>query len=206
MKANVRTLDNKAKGEIALNPAVFGLPARADLLSRMVQYQLAKRQAGTHKTKEIGDVSGTTAKPFKQKGTGNARQGSRRSPQFKGGATIFGPVVRSHAHDLPKKVRKLALKTALSVKLADGSLHILEDLVASEPKTAAVLKSIQGLGLNSVLFIAGDVVDVNFKKAVANIKGADVLPQIGANVYDILQHKDLVLTREAVERLEERLA
>lgn len=205
MKIQVKTLDNKAAGEIELSDAVFALPARPDILSRMVQYQRAKKQAGTHKTKGVSEISGTTAKPFKQKGTGRARQGSLRSPQFRGGATIFGPVVRSHAIDLPKKIRKLALKTALSAKQAEGKLVIVDSLGGNLSKTKALSEAFAKLGLEKALIIDGESVDPMFARAARNIKGFDVLPQIGANVYDILRHRELVLTKAAVQQLEARL-
>lgn len=205
MKVGVVTLDNKESGDIQLDSDIFGLPGRPDLLQAAVRWQLAKRQAGTHKTKEIGEVSGRRGKPYKQKGTGRARQGSHRSPQFRGGAVIFGPVVRSHAHDLPKKVRKLALKTALSVKLQEGKLRIVEDAKLSEVRTSELKKKLTGLGLSSVLIIDGQNTDANLVSSAANLKFVDVLPQIGANVYDILQHDNVVLTKEAVKQLEERL-
>ncbi|MFD2233121.1 50S ribosomal protein L4 [Phaeospirillum tilakii] len=205
MKTSVISLDNQTVGEIELADSVFGLPVRADLLFRMVNWQLAKRQAGTHKTKGISDISGTTKKPFAQKGGGRARQGSLRSPQFRGGATIFGPVVRSHAHDLPKKVRKLALKTALSAKAADGKLVVLDTAAAATPKTRELAARLASLGWSSVLVIDGAAVDGNFALASRNIPYVDVLPQAGANVYDILRRDTLVLTREAVEALEARL-
>jgi len=205
MKTSVISLDNQTVGEIELAESVFGLPVRADLLARMVNWQLAKRQAGTHKTKGISDISGTTKKPFAQKGGGRARQGSLRSPQFRGGATIFGPVVRSHAHDLPKKVRKLALKTALSAKVADGKLVVLDSASAATPKTRDLAARLSSLGWSSVLVIDGAAVDGNFALASRNIPYVDVLPQAGANVYDILRRDTLVLTRDAVEALEARL-
>jgi large subunit ribosomal protein L4 len=155
MKATVKNLNNETVGEIDLDESVFGLPVRADLLSRMVNYQLAKRRAGTHKTKGVSEISGTGKKPYRQKGTGRARQGSLRSPQFRGGAVIFGPVVRSHAHDLTKKVRKLALKTALSAKAADGKLFVLDQARAETHKTKALAAQLKSLGLNSVLIIDG---------------------------------------------------
>jgi len=204
MKTSVISLDNQTVGEIELADSVFGLPVRTDLLFRTVNWQLAKRQAGTHKTKGISDISGTTKKPFAQKGGGRARQGSLRSPQFRGGATIFGPVVRSHAHDLPKKVRKLALKTALSAKAADGKLVVLDSARAETPKTRDLAARLASLGWASVLVIDG-AVDGNFALASRNIPYVDVLPQAGANVYDILRRDTLVLTREAVEALEARL-
>jgi large subunit ribosomal protein L4 len=205
MKCSVITLDNSPAGEIELDEAVFGLPVRKDILARMVNWQLAKRRAGTHKTKGISDISGTTKKPYKQKGTGRARQGSLRSPQFRGGAVIFGPVVRSHAHDLTKKVRKLALKTALSAKAADGKLVVLDSAAAPEHKTKALAGRLDKLGWGSVLVIDGPVLNENFRRAAANLHGVDLLPQQGANVYDILRRDTLVLTRDAVQHLEARL-
>jgi large subunit ribosomal protein L4 len=171
----------------------------------MVNWQLAKRRAGTHKTKTIGDISGTTKKPFKQKGTGHARQGSLRSPQFRGGATIFGPVVRSHEHELTKKFKKLGLKTALSAKVAEGKLVILDDAKFSSAKTKDFAATLKALGWASALIIDGPEVDGNLALASRNVIGIDVLPQQGANVYDILRRDTLVLTKAAVEHLEARL-
>ncbi len=205
MKLAVTNLENKKTGEIELADAVFGLPVRRDILARAVNWQLAKRRQGTHKTKGISDVQGTTKKPWKQKGTGHARQGSLRSPQFRGGAVIFGPVVRSHAHDLPKKVRKLALKTALSSKQAEGKLVVVETLSAKSTKTKEIAGKLGKLGWTSVLLIDGPAVDENFRRAAANLKGVDLLPQQGANVYDILRRDLLVLSKAAVEHLEARL-
>lgn len=205
MKVKVVTLENKPAGEVELDESVFGLPARVDILQRMVEWQRAKKRAGTHKTKGISEISGTTAKPYKQKGTGNARQGSLRSPQFRGGATIFGPVVRSHALGMPKKVRKLALKTALSAKQAEGKLTIISEAKAKELKTGKIAEYFKKLGFTSVLIIDGKELDANFATAARNLKGVDVLPQQGANVYDILNHNELVLTTEAVKELEARL-
>jgi large subunit ribosomal protein L4 len=205
MQLNVVTLDNKPAGTIEVADAIFGAPVRADILSRMVNYQLAKRRAGTHKTKGISDISGTTKKPFAQKGGGRARQGSLRSPQFRGGAVIFGPVVRSHAHDLPKKVRRLALRTAISSKQAEGKLVIVDAVTAAQAKTAALAASFRTLGWASVLFVDGKEVNENFALAARNIPNVDVLPSQGANVYDILRRDVLVLTKSAVEQLEARL-
>lgn len=205
MKTSIKNLNNETVGEIELSEAVFGLPARQDILARMVLWQLAKRRAGTHKTKGISEISGTTKKPWRQKGTGRARAGSLRSPQFRGGARIFGPVVRSHEHDLTKKVRKLALKTALSVKAAEGKLVVLEAAKADCHKTKVLFGQLQALGLTSALIIDGANVDVNFARAAGNIPHIDVLPEQGANVYDILRRDVLVLTRNAVEQLEARL-
>ena len=205
MQVPVKTLDNKTAGEIELSDAVFGLTARGDLLSRMVNWQLAGRRAGTHKTKGISEISGTTKKPFKQKGTGRARSGSLRSPQNRGGAVIFGPVVRSHAFDMPKKVRKLALRHALSAKAAEGKLVVLDVVAAASPKTKALAGQLDALGLSSALIVAGETVDESFRRAARNLPRIDVLPQQGANVYDILRRDILVLSRDAVEHLEARL-
>lgn len=205
MKATVITLDNKKSGEVTLDKSIFGLPARADILHRVVLWQQAKRQSGNHKTKGVSEISGTTKKPWKQKGTGRARQGSTRSPQFRGGAVIFGPVVRSHAHDLPKKIRALGLKTALSVKLAEGKLSILDTAELKEAKTKTLQAQLATLGWGSVLVIDGNETNTNFVKAAANLHGVDVLPQIGANVLDILGHDHVAITKSGLELLEERL-
>ena len=205
MKCPVITFDNKTVGEIELDEAVFGVTPRKDILARMVNWQLAKRRAGTHKTKGISEIQGTTKKPWRQKGTGRARQGSLRSPQFRGGGIIFGPVPRSHAHDLPKKVRKLALRCALSAKQRDGKLIVVDSVAADSPKTAKLAGKLEKLGFNSVLIVAGPQVDENFRRAAANLIGVDVLPQAGANVYDILRRDTLVLSRDAVQHLEARL-
>jgi len=205
MKLAVKSLDNKAAGDIEVADDIFGLPVRKDILARMVQWQLAKRRAGTHKTKGISDISGTTKKPWKQKGTGRARQGSLRSPQFRGGAVIFGPVVRSHEYGLQKKVRRLALKTALSAKQAEGKLVVLDSAKVKDAKTSALAKSFAKLGLASALIIDGATVDERFARAARNLPGIDVLPQQGANVYDIMRRDTLVLTRDAVQALEARL-
>jgi large subunit ribosomal protein L4 len=205
MKCPVITFDNKTVGEIELDETVFGVTPRKDILARMVNWQLAKRRAGTHKAKGISDVSGTTKKPYRQKGTGRARQGSLRSPQFRGGGVVFGPVVRSHAHDLPKKVRQLALRCALSAKQRDGKLIVVDSVAADSPKTAALAERLERLGFNSVLIVAGLEVDENFRRAAQNLVGVDVLPQAGANVYDILRRDTLVLSRDAVQHLEARL-
>jgi large subunit ribosomal protein L4 len=205
MKTNVVNLEAETVGEIELDEAVFGLPVRADLLARAVNWQLAKRRAGTHKAKSISDISGTTKKPYRQKGTGRARQGSMRSPQFRGGAVIFGPVVRSHEHDLPKKVRKLALRTALSAKLAEGKLVVLDAASVGSHKTKELALRFGKLGFASALIIDGANLDQNFQRAARNIPLVDLLPEQGANVYDILRRDTLVLTRNAVEQLEARL-
>ncbi len=207
MQLNVTTLDNKPAGQIELNDSIFAVsPLRKDIMSRVVNWQLSKRQAGTHKTKEIGDISGRKAKPWAQKGTGRARQGSLRSPQFRGGATIFGPVVRSHAYDLTKKFRALGLKMALSAKAAEGKLIVIADDNMKEAKTSAVSAFFEKLGVRSVLFIGGAELNQNFKRAAANVPNFDALPQVGINVYDILRRDVLVLTKDAVDHLNTRLA
>ncbi len=205
MKCSVTTLENKAAGEIELDDSIFALPLRKDLLARMVNYQLAKRRAGTHKVKTRGEIAGSTRKIFRQKGTGNARAGSARTTQRRGGATVFGPVVRSHAHSMNKKVRKLALKTALSAKAAEGKLVIIDAAKLKDPKTAKLVAQIGKLGWSSALVIDGPEIDENFALAQRNIPLIDVLPQQGANVYDILRRDTLVLTKDAVEALEARL-
>lgn len=205
MKAIIKNLNNDEVGEIELSDDVFALPVRTDLLARMVNYQLAKRRAGNHKTKGISEISGSTKRPWRQKGTGRARQGSTRSPQWRGGATIFGPVVRDHAHDLTKKVRKLALKTALSAKASEGKLIVLDSASTDSHKTKELAASLAKLGLSSALIIDGANLNENFVRASSNIPLIDVLPEQGANVYDILRRDTLVLTRNAVEQLEARL-
>ena len=205
MKLDVISLDNKKAGNIDLDDAIFGVEVRSDLLQRAVRWQLAKRQAGTHKSRNRSEVSGTGAKPFRQKGTGGARQGSRKGPHMRGGGKSFGPDVRSHAHDLPKKVRKLALRTALSAKQADGSLIVLDKAELKSGKNADLSKMVAALGWKSALVIDGDTVNEGFARAARNIVGLDVLPSQGANVYDILRREKLVLTKDAVEKLVERL-
>ena len=205
MKLTVRNLDNEEVGEIELADEIFGLPIRRDILARVVNWQLAKRRAGTHKTKGISEIRGTTKKPYKQKGTGRARQGSLRSPQFRGGGRIFGPVVRSHAFDLQRKVRRLGLKIALSAKQDEGKLVVIDTAHVGEAKTKVLRARLAALGWNSALIIDGSVVEENFARAARNLPRVDVLPQQGANVYDILRRDTLVLTREAVRHLEARL-
>lgn len=205
MKCDVISLQNETVGSIDLDETVFGVPVRGDILARMVNWQLAKRRAGTHKTKGVAEVSGTTKKPFRQKGTGRARQGSARATQMRGGGIVFGPIVRDHAHTLTKKVRKLALKTALSAKQADGKLVVLDSTQLKEAKTRDLAKTLEKLGWKSALIIDGSEVDANFAKAARNILTLDVLPSQGANVHDILRRETLVLTKDAVANLVERL-
>ena len=204
MKAQVQTLDAKADGEVTLDKALFGIEPRADILQRMVNYQLAKRQAGTHKTKPRGEITGTTKKFGRQKGGGGARHGNRKSNILIGGGKAHGPVVRSHAIDMPKKVRALALKMALSSKQADESLVVLADAKSKDGKTADLKKQLVKLGIDNALVIDGAEVDTNFARAARNIAHIDVLPAQGINVYDILRREKLVLTKAALDSLKER--
>ena len=204
MKAQVQTLDAKADGEVTLDKALFGIEPRADILQRMVNYQLAKRQAGTHKTKPRGEIAGTTKKFGRQKGGGGARHGNRKSNIFIGGGKAHGPVVRSHAIDMPKEVRVLALKMALSSKQADESLVVLADAKSKDGKTADLKKQLVKLGIDNALVIDGAEVDTNFARAARNIAHIDVLPAQGINVYDILRREKLVLTKAALDSLKER--
>jgi large subunit ribosomal protein L4 len=204
MDHKVTSLDGKADGSIVLPDEIFGVEPRADILQRMVRYQLSKRQAGTHKTKTRGEIALTTAKMYKQKGTGRARHGAKSAPQFRGGGKAFGPVVRSHAHDLPKKVRALALKMALSDKAKSEKLIVLAEASAKEPKTKALAERLARLGLANALIIGGAQIEDNFRLAARNIPAIDVLPVQGINVYDILRRDTLVLTKAAVEALTER--
>ena len=205
MKYEIKNFENSKVGDIDLSDNIFGLPKRSDILSRMVNWQLAKRRSGNHQTRGISMISGTTRKPWKQKGTGRARQGSLRSPQFRGGAVIFGPVVRDHAIGLQKKVRRLALKIALSVKVAEGKLIIVESLHQDNNKTKDLFSKLQHLGIENALFVDGPEVNKNFALAVRNIPSIDVLPQQGINVYDILRRDNLILTKAAISDLEQRL-
>jgi len=204
MKLNIITLDNGEAGEAELPDEIFAAQPRADIMARVVHWQLAKRRSGNHKVKGMGEVSGTTKKPYKQKGTGNARQGSLRSPQFRTGGAVHGPVVRDHGYDLPKKVRRLGLISALSQKQAEGKLVVL-DAAASGPKTKDLAARLKVLGWDSVLII-DHAVQADFLKASANIHKVDVLPTVGANVYDILRHDVLAVTTAAIDGLKERLA
>lgn len=205
MKADITTLDAKTNGSVDLNDAVFGLEPRADLLQRMVNYQLAKRQAGTHKTKTRSEITGTTKRVGRQKGGGTARHGSRKSNIFIGGGRAHGPVTRSHAISLPKKVRTLALKTALSSKAKAGQLIVLDKAESKDGKTSMLRVQLSKLGVNSALIIDGAALSENFSRAARNIERVDVLPVQGINVYDILRRDHLVLTTAALESLEERL-
>ena len=206
MKQDILNLDtNKSVGQIELNESIFGLDVRADILHRVVVWQLARLQCGNHKTKGRSEVALTASKPFKQKGGGRARQGSYKGAQFRKGGVVFGPVVRDHSHELTKKFRKLGLKTALSAKAKEGNLVVVDEAKLSAPKTKDLKNKLANCGLNNCLFIDGKEVDVNFALASRNIIGVDVLPTIGANVYDILRKDKLVLTKDAVACLEDRL-
>ncbi|MBR1399907.1 MAG: 50S ribosomal protein L4 [Alphaproteobacteria bacterium] len=205
MKQDILNLENKKIGNIELNDAIYGVEVRADILQRVVTWQLAKAQSGNHQTKGRSDVALTAAKPFKQKGSGNARQGSRKGAQFRKGGVVFGPVVRDHSFDLTKKFRQLGLKTALSAKAKEGKLIVIDEAKLSAPKTKDLKNKLTACGLTDCLFIDGKEVDVNFALASRNIEGIDILPTIGANVYDILRRDTLVLTKDAVSCLEERL-
>lgn len=205
MQCNVINVDNETVATVELDEAVFGLEVRADILARAVNWQLAKRRAGTHKVKSRNEVRGTSKKPFRQKGTGRARQGSLKGPHQRGGGVAFGPVPRDHAHALPKKVRRLALKTALSAKQVAGELVVLDRAQLAEGKTKVLASQAAKLGWRSVLIIDGNELDAGFTRAARNIVGLDVLPSRGANVYDILRRQTLVLTSSAVEQLVERL-
>ncbi len=204
MKIDITSLDGQNDGSIELDDTIFGLEPRQDLIARMIRYQLAKRRAGTHKTKGRAEIARTGKKLYKQKGTGSARHGSARVPQFRGGGRAFGPVNRSHAHDLPKKVRALALRHALSAKAADGDIIVWNSASVPEGKTKILVERFEALGLKSALIIDGAAVEQNFSLAARNIPMIDVLPIQGLNVYDILRRNKLVLTKAAVDALELR--
>ena len=207
MKLDVIKLDGGKAGSVDLDDAIFGIDEiRGDILQRVVTWQLAKRRSGNHKIQVRNEVSRTSKKMYKQKGTGGARHGSRRAAQFVGGAKAHGPVVRSHAFDLPKKIRALALKHALSSKAKSGSLVVLDSVVLTEAKTAALRATFDKIGLKNALVIAGPEVDANFKLAARNIPNVDVLPNAGLNVYDVLRRQTLVLTKDAVEAISARFA
>lgn len=205
MQIDIKTLDNISSGSIELPDEYFAATPRADIMARVVHWQQAKRRAGTHKVKGMGEVRGTTKKPYKQKGTGNARQGSLRAPQFRGGGAVHGPVVRSHGYDLPKKVRRLGLISALSQKQRDGKLVVLDAAASGSGKTRDLKAKLLVLGWKSVL-VVDHTVDQNFLQASRNIIGIDVLPTVGANVYDILNHDVLAITTAGIEGLKKRLA
>jgi large subunit ribosomal protein L4 len=204
MKLDIFNIDAKAAGSAELPDEIFGIAPRVDIIARVIHWQLAKRRSGNHKIKGMGEVSGTTRKPYKQKGTGNARQGSLRAPQFRTGGVVHGPVVRDHGYSLNKKVRRLGLLSALSQKAADGKLVILEAVGALE-KTKDVAAKVKNFGWTSALIVDA-AVEEKFLRASRSVRGLDVLPVVGANVYDIMQHDVLVITKAGVDGLKERLA
>jgi large subunit ribosomal protein L4 len=204
MKIDITSLDGETAGSIDLDDAIFGLVPREDLIARMVRYQLAKRRAGTHQTLGRADIWRTGKKLYKQKGTGSARHGSARVPQFRGGGRAFGPLGRSHAHDLPKKLRALALKHALSAKAQDGAIIVWPDARAADAKTKSLKANFAKLGLTNALIVDGEELEANFCLAARNIPQIDVLPAQGINVYDILRREKLVLTKAAIDALEAR--
>jgi large subunit ribosomal protein L4 len=205
MEIQILSMDGKKSGSVQLSDAIFGLEPRADLLHRCVNWQLAKRQRGTHKTKDRSEIWRTGKKMYAQKGTGQARHSSARVNLFRGGGRSFGPVVRSHATDLPKQLRSLALKHALSSKAKSSDLIVIDEAKLGEPKTKSLIKNFEKLGLTSALIIDGAEVEKNFGLAARNVPGVDVLPVKGINVYDIMRRGKLVLTKAAVEALEARL-
>lgn len=205
MKIAVKTLEGKEAGDITLDKAVFGIDVRQDVMHTVVNYQLAGRRSGNHKTKQRHEISGTGKKPHAQKGTGRARAGDKKRNIDRGGAAVHGPVVRDHSFSVPKKIRQLALRSALSAKAADGKLIIIDEAKAKSHKTKPMADAIKGLGVDSAVIVAGNEVDANFARATANLPRIDVLPTIAANVYDILRRDTLVLTKEAVNDLTEKL-
>ena len=206
MQLDIINFDGKAVGKVELQDSIFGLEPRADILHRVVTWQRAKSRAGTHAVKTVSDVAGSGKKAFKQKKTGNAREGERYNVHMRGGGVVHGPVVRDHAIDLPKKIRSLGLKMALSSKVKDGSLIVIDSEKLKAAKTNAFASQLKKLNIASALFVGADTLDENFKKSAANIANVDVLPTIGLNVLDILKHEKLVLTADAVKAVEARLA
>jgi len=205
MKLDVQTLDGKKGGSVDLDDAIFGIKeVRADILQRMVKYQLAKRRAGTHKTQSRGEVSRSHSKLYKQKGTGQARHGAANAPIFRGGGHAHNRLPRDYSHDLTKKFRALALRHALSAKANAGDIVVIDALTLKDAKTSALQKSLDKLKLEKALFIAGETVDANVARAARNIAHIDVLPNAGLNVYDILRASKLVLTQDAVNAIHER--
>ena len=206
MKIDIISFDGNKKGNVELSDAIFGVNPRSDILQRVVHWQLANARQGTHLVKTVSDVAGSGRKIYKQKKTGNARQGEKRNVHMRGGGVVHGPVLRSHELDLPKKIRMLGLKMALSSKALDKDLIVLDSEKVSKVSTSSVVSILAKMKLKSVLFIGGDSLDANFKKSIANIPNVDALPTIGANVRDILKHKTLVLTSDGVKGLEKRLS
>ncbi len=206
MQLDIINFDGKSVGKAELQDGIFGIEPRADILHRVVTWQRANARAGTHAVKTVSDVAGSSKKAFKQKKTGNARQGERTNVHMRGGGVVHGPVVRDHGIDLPKKIRALGLKMALSSKAKEGSLVIIDSEKLSAAKTNAFAKQLKKLGMTSALFVGATELDANFKKSAANIPNIDALPTIGLNVLDILKHDKLVLTADAVKAVEARLA
>ena len=206
MQLDIINFDGKKVGSVELTDSIFGLEPRADILHRVVTWQRAKQRAGTHAVKSVSDVAGSGKKAFKQKKTGNARQGERYNVHMRGGGVVHGPVVRDHSIDLPKKIRSLGLKMALSSKAKDGALIVIDSEKLEAAKTNAFAKQLKKLEISSALFVGAAELDENFKKSAANIANVDVLPTIGLNVLDILKHEKLVLTADAVKAIEARLA
>ena len=204
MKINVVAIDSKKAGSVDVSDSIFAIEPRADIVARVVKWQLAKRRAGTHKVKGRSEIARTKAKMYNQKGTGRARHGAASVVQFRGGGVVHGPQLRSHAHSLNKKVRALGLRSAVSAKLAAGKLIVIDELKA-DGKTAALKAQLSALGATNALIIGGEAVDENFGRAAANIAHVDVLPQQGINVYDVIRRDTLVLSKDAVAYLEERL-
>ena len=204
MKQEVKNLEDKVVTEVSLDKSIFGLEPKDSVIHRMVRFQLAKKRSGNHKTKGISEISGTTKKPFKQKGTGSARQGSKRSPQMRGGAVIFGPQVRFHAHKLPKKIRSMALKMALSGKFKEGRLKVMSEFKINKPKTSFLKKLLTKLEITSALFIDGKEVEKNFQFALRNVPMTDLLPVTGINVYDIVRRDFLIISQKGLDAINER--
>ena len=205
MKAELLSLEKKVVGEVALDDSIFGLEARVDIIKRVIDWQRAKARSGTHSVKTVGEVSGTTKKPFKQKGTGNARQGNARGVQRRGGGIAHGPQVRSHDIKLQKKVRKLGLKHALSIKNSEGALYVIDSVSMKQPKTSDLIKSLSNFGTGKFFVIDGNVVDANLKLSAASAINANVVPVVGANVYDIISSDHVLISKNALMLLEERL-
>ena len=206
MQVDILNLDGKSVGKVELSDSIFGIDPRADILHRVVTWQRANARAGTHAVKTVSDVAGSGKKAFKQKKTGNARQGERYNVHMRGGGVVHGPVVRDHNIDLPKKIRALGLKMALSSKVKEGALIVIDSEKMGEAKTNTLAKQLKKLNVASALFVGAESIDANFKKSVANIANVDALPTIGLNVMDILKHDKLVLTADAVKSVEARLA
>ncbi len=206
MEIELKNWQNKGVGKVKLQQSIFGCEVREDIIARVVHWQLAKRRSGTHNTKRIGDVSGTTKKPFRQKGTGNARQGSLRSPHMRGGATMHGPLSKSYDYSLPKKVRKAGLCSILSSRFSSKNIMVFDDLSIKDSKTKSLLVGLKKCGISSGLFVDADKVNESFVQASANIHNINVLPVCGLNVYDIMRHETIIFTKSAIDSIGGRLA